>query len=236
MTHLSENWITEKHIDFEYKKYLLLAWLQKVEAEFRSIHLYPTLGELLTHYRNAFQLRHNKISMEAKFPQVLRGIKHEHMELDFDPVMKDDHLMAEIERILDFSIPKFEEWLKEGKCIYELLEEDIEISPVGIMPLHTEEGYLFLSQGKQDTRVYSFQLTIYDDPSSKWRALHTAHIADWKRNFTNTPESIKSELIRSFSTMPNPAVYVATSAREIPVEETFLPIAKRMLIRTISVP
>ncbi len=30
MADLNKNWLTEKYIDFEYKKYVLLAWLQEV--------------------------------------------------------------------------------------------------------------------------------------------------------------------------------------------------------------
>lgn len=234
MTHLSENWITEQHIDFEYKKYMLLAWLQKVEIEFKTIQLYPSLAELLAHYRNAFQLKQNKTQMDEKFPHALTGLRTDQLNLEFEPLIKDDSLMVEIERILDYSIPKFEAWLREGQGIYDFLEREIEITPVGIVPLRTDEGYLFLRQGQQDTRVYSFQMSIIDDPTSKWRALRTVHLADWKKSISNTPEAIKLELIRSHNELPNPAVFVAESAKEIPVEQTFLPIAKRMLMRTIS--
>ena len=41
MPKLSKDWITEKHIDFEYKKYVLLAYLQEVEKHFEMTSLYP---------------------------------------------------------------------------------------------------------------------------------------------------------------------------------------------------
>ena len=34
MQFLDKNWITENHIDFEYKKYVLLAYLQHVSEHF----------------------------------------------------------------------------------------------------------------------------------------------------------------------------------------------------------
>ncbi len=234
MTHLSENWITERHIDFEYKKYLLLGWLQKVEAEFQTIQLYPIMAELLTHYRNAFQLRQNKQYLEGKFPRQLKGLDSSGLSLEFESLLQSEGHMDEIEKILDFSIPKFEEWLKEGKVIYDFIDSTIVLSPVGIVPLRTDEGYLILSQGVQDLKVYSFQITIYDQPDAKWRAMRTSHIADWTRSVTNTPESIKLELIRNITSLPNPAVYFAASAKEIPLEPTFLPIAKRALMRKIA--
>ena len=46
MSSLSTNWITEKHIDFEYKKYVLLGYLQHVNESFTENKLYPSLSEL----------------------------------------------------------------------------------------------------------------------------------------------------------------------------------------------
>ena len=50
MDKLSENWITEKHIDLEYKRYVLLAYLQHVSEQFEEVRLYPALSELVNHY------------------------------------------------------------------------------------------------------------------------------------------------------------------------------------------
>ncbi len=236
MTKLSENWITESRIDFEYKKYMLLAWLQKVDENFKTVQLYPSLAELVAHHTNACKLKANKTLMESKFPRTLKGLGQDQHSLLFEPALRNETALEEVDRILQFSIPEFERWLNEGKSIYEFIENEIEISPVGIVPLRTDEGYLLLSQGKQDTRVYSFQMTIFEEPESKWRSLKTAHVADWKKTFTNTFESIKIELIRTLTALPNPAVYVAACSKEIPLEAAFLPVAKRMLMREISSP
>jgi hypothetical protein len=235
MNPLSENWITERTLDFEYKKYLLLAWLQSVESDFRTIRLYPALSELISHYRNATMLSQNKRDLASQFPRKLTGIDQQGVMLEFEALLQDDESMIAIEKILSYSIPKFEEWMNEGRAIYEFIESGIELSPVGIVPLRTSEGYLFLSQEKNDTRVYSYEMTLYDNAGSGWRSLRTSYISSWKHSFTNTFESIKAELIRTFRMLPNPAVYVAVSGRAIPLEPTFLPIAKRMLLREISV-
>jgi hypothetical protein len=52
----------------------------------------------------------------------------------------------------------------------------------------------------------------------------------------NTYESLKSELIRNRSELPNPAVYSIETGLKFPVEETLLPIAKRCLVKYISEP
>lgn len=234
MKPLSENWMTERTLDFEYKKYVLLSWLQSIERDFKTIQLYPALGELIAHYRRAVQLRQNKDDIAALFPKQLTGIGKENLELDFQTLLDDDEMMQALERILEFSIPKFEEWVNEGKNIYEFVERGIEMTPVGIVPLRNSEGYLFLSQGSEDIRVYNYEMTIYSHPDSPWRSLKTYYIAEWKKSIANSFEAIKLELIRNIRTLPNPAVYVAISELNLPVDGAFLPVAKRMLLRNIS--
>lgn len=41
MKTLSENWLTDGWIDFEYKKYILLACLQHVGGQFKEVKLDP---------------------------------------------------------------------------------------------------------------------------------------------------------------------------------------------------
>ena len=50
----------------------------------------------------------------------------------------------------------------------------------------------------------------------------------------NTYESIKSDLLRFHRNLPNPAAYVIESEFLLPFDETFLPIAKRALVRALS--
>ena len=55
------------------------------------------------------------------------------------------------------------------------------------------------------------------------------------RSMVNTYENIKSELIKSRIHLPNPAVYSIETQLSFPVEETLLPVAKRSLVKYISV-
>jgi hypothetical protein len=50
----------------------------------------------------------------------------------------------------------------------------------------------------------------------------------------NTYESIKGDLIRNKIDLPNPAVYSIETDLKFPLEETLLPIAKRSLVKYIT--
>lgn len=235
MKSLSANWITEKHIDFEYKKYILLAYLQEVSQNFEENRLYPVLSELVSHYRNTLSLKENKNHLFEQFPGRIEKADLESMKLIYKKIVKDDALMKEIECIIDYSLPQFEKQLNIGKKIYDYIEEHLTIMPVGVVPLYAHEGYFLLKDGlNKDTKVYEYQITIFEQPEEKFRGIHTNYITSYSKNFINTFESIKTDLIRNNSKLPNPATYAIETDMVLPLEETFLPIAKRALVKYIN--
>jgi hypothetical protein len=234
MAELTKNWITEKHIDFEYKRYVLLAYLQEVKKHFDSTKLYPWLSELIEHYKNVIAVRDNKQNLAQHFPQRLTGI-NPNGQLNFENIITDNHLMTELENIVEYAIPKFEESLDEGKNIYDVVEDHLFIHPVGVVPIHPEYGYLFLKGGyTAETTIYEYELTIFEDASNKYKAIHTHFVKTVPKNISTTFQSIKTDLIRENKNLPNPATYSIETDLSLPMEETFLPISKRMLVRHIS--
>jgi hypothetical protein len=84
--------------------------------------------------------------------------------------------------------------------------------------------------------VYEYQITFWETASEKYKAIHTHYVRSYEKNISTTFQSMKSELVRANKQLPNPAVYAIESEMELPLEETFLPIAKRMLVRHLSNP
>ncbi len=235
MDHLSKNWITEKHIDFEYKKYVLLAYLQNVSELFTENKLYPHLSELVAHYRNVLALKENKQNLFDSFPERMTQADFRNLKVIYEKLLEDDQLMREIEGIINFSIPHFEKYLNEGKKIYDFIESRLSIYPVGIVPLQLNEGYLILAlPDASETRVYEYQITLFENPEEKYRGIYTQFVTSYRKSLVNTFEHIKSELIRYHKKLPNPATYVIESGLAIPLDETFLPMAKRALMKFVA--
>jgi len=229
---LSDNWITSNHIDFEYKKYILLAYLQHVNDCFEVTKLYPALSELVKHYRNLVALRDQKNSLYNSFPEKLNSADLQQFKLVYEKLCTDDHLMQELESIISFSIPQFEHHLAEGKKIYDFIESKLNIYPVGIVPLHTDAGYLLLRNGDaRETVVFEYQITIFDQPTERYRAIGVQYVSSFEKNLSNTYENIKGDLIRYNRNLPNPATYVIESELTLPLEDTLLPLAKRTLVK-----
>lgn len=235
MESLNKNWITEHHIDFEYKKYVLLAYLQHVSENFTENRLYPFMSDLVDHYRNLKFIKESKQQLFDRFPERITGTDAEHFRLIYQKIVSDDSLMREIESIVEFSIPQLEQHLREGKKIYDFIEEHTHIFPIGLTPLNNEAGYLFLRNGNHpDTVVFEYHVTFFEHPMERHRGLRLEYIAAYRNSFLTTYESIKSDLLRYNQRLPNPATYAIESEFELPFQATFLPLAKRSIMKRIS--
>jgi hypothetical protein len=73
-----------------------------------------------------------------------------------------------------------------------------------------------------------------EDAGEPFRGLHTTFVESYTRGILNTPESLKMELIRRNARLPNPATYLLTSEIKVPFDQTFFPIAKRMLMKQLQ--
>ncbi|HEX4877895.1 MAG TPA: hypothetical protein VFV31_14555 [Chitinophagaceae bacterium] len=235
MKSLSETWFAEGRIDFELKKYTLLAYLQEVNRYFNENKLYPQLADVIFHYNNIVAFRENKKYLQEHFPKKLTGIQLQKLQVLYEQMIEDDELMQELEDIIHFSASSIRKTIHNGTEIYEFVEEKINIAPVGLIPLDTKEGYFFLSSGNiKSTRVYHYRLSLFEKHDEKYRSIKTVFIDNWVRSISSTYEQIKAELIKQRRELPNPAVYSIETELSFPVDETLLPIAKRSLVKFIS--
>lgn len=236
MRSLSHTWFAEGYIDFELKKYTLLAYLQEIHRKFDQQKLYPQLADVIMHYNNLVAFKHNKQFLQQQFPKKLTQVDINKLENLYQHIIDDDDLMKELEDIIAYALNQMNATIKDGTEIYEFIEDKLNIFPVGLIPLETREGYFFLRDGNvKETRVYQYRLSFFEKHDQKYRSIKTEFIAEWKRSIVNTYENIKAELIRWKTDLPNPAVYGIETALTLPVDETLLPIAKRRLAKIIQV-
>src|SRR5579872_4210049 len=208
MKTLSETWFADGYIDFELKKYTLLAYLQEIHRYFNENKLYPQLADIIFHYNNLAAFRENKKYLQEQFPKRLSGVQLEKLQILFEQMIEDDELMKELEEIINYATQEIRQTISNGTEIYEFVEDKLVITPVGLIPLDNCEGYFFLATGNlSDTRVYQYRLSFFEKHDEKYRSIRTEFIDSWARNIINSYENIKAELIRQNSGLPNPAVY-----------------------------
>jgi hypothetical protein len=147
----------------------------------------------------------------------------------------DDEMMKQLEEIVAFSLPQLKNHIEDGKNIYDFLEREMKIEPIGISPLYQKEGYVFLSFDKsKEVFVYRYKVNLFQNSIDTFKGIMMQLIQKVRRSILNTYEQIKLDLIKTNRELPNPATYSICCTQQIPMEESFVPISKRLLLKTVE--
>jgi hypothetical protein len=235
MDKLSLNWVTEHRIDFEYKKYLLLAYLQKVEAFYKQNKLYPVLTDLYRQHESLTKLKTEKMRTEGGFPKKLLGADLKNLRLNYVPLEASEDTLEEVDRIVEYAIPLVDAHLEQGKALYDEAGQHIHIQPVGIVPFYKDEGYLLMQTILPAyVHVYTYATSVFEAASEKYRALKVHYMRSFRVTPAQTLPAFKYNLIQQNKMLPNPAAFAVVADAVLPMRETLLPIARRMLVREIA--
>jgi hypothetical protein len=235
MKKLQPDWFTQNWLDAEYQKYVLMAYLQAVQQNFTADKLCPDLPDLRSHYADGVRFSRSKGTLNAAFPKRVSRITGPPPQIEYKPEVTDPAFMTEMDAIMDFALPRFQEMLAEGQQRWADIAGSLTLAPVGLMPLNPEEGYLLLYVTNQsEAQVYQFSLTLYSDQEPGGRMVQLRYVEAVRTSLVNTFENIKLDLIRRHRQLPNPATYRLETTRTYPVQETLLPIARQLLAQAVA--
>lgn len=236
MEHLSHTWLTDHMIDFEYKKYTLLAYLQNVKEKFNQHQLYPELSDLFFHYDNLLKLKENKEFLYEQFPKMVTGVDLQKLKITYQKLLKDDDLMRELSEIIHYALLQFNQSIHQGKELYDFVEDHLSFDEVGLMPIYQNEGYVMLTeQTDKNVAVYRYKISLIDHHKEMYRAIHTEFIFNEIKSISNTFNKMKLKLSKLFSELPNPATFLVVSKLQFSIQETVLPITKRLLLKHVNI-
>ena len=235
MKKLQPDWFTQNWLDAEYQKYVLMAYLQAVQQNFTADKLCPDLPDLRNHYADGVNFSRGKGTLNAAFPKRVSGIAGPPPRIEYKSEVTDPAYMTEMDAIMEFALPRFQAMLTEGQQRWADIAGSLTLSPVGLMPLRPEEGYLLLCATNQpEAQVYQFTLTFFSDQEPGGRMVQLRYVEAVRTSLVNTSENIKLDLIRRYRQLPNPATYRLETTRTYPVQETLLPIARQLLATQIG--
>lgn len=234
MKTLSKDWFVSGLIDAEYKRYVLLAYLQEIEREFQSLRLYPPFADLIAHYKDLLQFKENKTLLNKNFPKQLDKEAFRYLKFQKEELVTDDELMREIVEIVDFALPNVKQKLEAGREIYEQVEAQVEIEPIGIQPLYRREGYLLLQTAKSpQIKVLEYRIAFFENVDANYWGISFSPQGEFEYGITNTHQHIKQSLMRTHKHLANPATFLAFSNWQLPEEATLLPVLKRKFLRYV---
>lgn len=228
MEKLADDWITKGTLDFEYKKYILLAYLQHVGKSFEQHKLYPSFADLIMHYKNASHLKAGKQKLWKSFPKELTKLDLKNFRMFFESKVAEDDQLKELEDIVDFAMNKLQNQIVVGKDIFDEVEKQLIIEPVGVKALEDNEGLLLIDpQYDPFYHIYQYRISIFEAAEEKVRGLQTVFIDKIRKSIGTTLEQLKIQVLKNIQLVSNYSAFRVVAMQPYPYEETLLPIVKR---------
>jgi hypothetical protein len=224
--------------DVESTQYRILNAIQKIRHQFRSNILYPHLGYLSDIYRTLSHVIENVGSLKKIQPHHITSLDLKNKRVVFEPETPlSSQQCDEVLQLIEWSLPKIEKTIAEGEAVFEFVEEHMNVGVVGIKPQYSQEGYLIIPDNAHKSVHYiRFELSIFTSSQENYRSLKTTVVESVPQSHIKKPlHAIKLELIKQFPFMPNPATYALQTDLDFPFASTIFPIAKRKLMKFLSV-
>ncbi|MFN8415607.1 MAG: hypothetical protein U0U66_04665 [Cytophagaceae bacterium] len=235
MKELSSDWLTQGLVDYEYKKYLILSYLKSIREDYDAFRLYPSLSDLYYHYTNLKLFVDSKSKISQQFPKTMTKADFENFQIEYTSLIPDTEIDKILDEIIEFTMPRFENGLQEGKHMFEEVESKVTLEPLGILPLYKDAGYLLVfPKVVNQVQVYVYETTVFLRSDATYKGMHLNHLETFQPTFSYTIESKKRDLIKQRPDLPNPATYLAEVDFPYPEKETLLPVVQRMLLRAIK--
>jgi hypothetical protein len=180
-------------------------------------------------------LNSGKTELRNLFPKALNGIDFKSAQLRYEEKVGEDALMNEITQISSFALPKLKRQIEEGRAIYDFVEEQVEFEPVGIQPIYNREGFILMTQESQsDVHAFRYRSNFLQMAGEKFRSITLWLVGIFQKSLFNTVEKLKLQLIREVKELPNPATWRLHSPHVVPMDETLIPISKRLVLQQIT--
>jgi hypothetical protein len=177
---LELDWIISEPIDFEYKQYQLLGYLQKIDKEFDEFKLYPAFKELSLHLANI-----KSVSSDNRYISLNREIRYIDEEivmgdLDFKrvPNMNEDEI-KEFNSTVSFAESKITDYFMIGKSLWSVINDSISLLSVQYKS-NIRENFGFVTIMYDGLRyVYQYELrSISPTSTDKVMEMENIYVGD----------------------------------------------------------
>ncbi len=230
---LNTDWFIEPVIDFETKKYLLLAYLQNKNNELISQKLCHSHDELVEKSLALEEVIKNKTNLENSLSREMESIDWNKLRLVYKQENHSTEKIDELMEIILYAFPKINACRLDFKEEIERIKNEIQLDVVGILPNYLKDGFIILDQ-PSGYYLFSYETQAVLDLQGEKRIIHQ-HISTYKNTLLHTPTSIKKDIVHGYkNTVVNPAVFILSYSTEIPVYETLLPLGSIALRKFVA--
>jgi hypothetical protein len=207
---LDDSWLTSDPIDFEYKKYLLLAYDQKLKAESKKRKLYPHLTDIVDRLTYVNDFLKNITAFENSAKEVNK-IDWVNKEVRYKSKINDESF-DDIKYLAWYSQNILSDLYIEFMNLYDDIDGCIVINGNRFSVFDKFNGYIRLKyQKKEKILFYEIYKTI--DPEPMY------HI-----------KTSKAKLVDYYTDRYNKNIFEITVNEDFPAKESMIPVLRRKFL------
>jgi len=222
--------------DWEMNQYRVLGGIKEFHLEFNKKKVYPALAELIHLASILDNILDNKSKLKEAFPKQIKDFDLNNQKIAFETIGKFAPDVEFLFELIEWAYPLIKNEIDEAIVLYDFVEKNIEIDHVGIVPINKDEGYFLIADNEMaKIQVHRYESSIFSSNTEKYRSLKTKLVKEvGKELIERSPESIKLDLIKQYTDLPNPATFICETDLDFPFNETIFPIAKRKLMGMVA--
>jgi len=238
MEQISLEIFVDSETDLEMNQYRILAGIKKARTDFSQKKIYPSLATLIKLNRELNQLKEERNNLRHKFPKQIKefDVKEQKVIYEASKNLEFNDSIENVFELIDWALPYINETIEEGTVLFDFVEKNMLLEQVGILPIYKEEGYFMITDNiALELQVHRYECSIFSSGSEKYRSIKTEVVKTEKQGIIKRlPETIKQEIIKERTDLPNPATFLFDSDLDFPFTETIMPVAKRKMISHIA--
>lgn len=222
--------------DYEYNQYLILAGIKVYRNEYRINKIYPGLNELIkVNTLLEDLLKNERIFLRPDIPKFKNFEVYNKIFVDEPPdaVISDSGFFFDM---VKWSIPFIKDAIEEGIVLFEYVEKNINIVPIGHGPFQKDAGYIIIPDNLGH-KMHVHRFIRSSDKEKKFPAIGFKTIYLQSTDAADlliSPDKLRKYLIKEYGDLPDPATYICETDLEFPYDESIFPVAKRKLREKIT--
>jgi len=232
---METDWVFQEPIDFEHKKYVLLAYFKKVDDLLLQNKIYPTFIELSLHLASLQTLVKEKVilSTNKTFLSCDDEVLLKELTAKSIPELNTDEKI-ELQKIVHHSATQFLDYFSVVKSYWATIYESIDMTIKRNRKYLTKpKGYIVYTHTNHNhIHVWEYQINELapniDEYNIKINLIYEGNKKELSLN--KVIEEYSSFTERESKIAP---VFDFKSTKEYPIDETLLPLFKRRLLAHI---
>ncbi len=222
--------------DWEISQYKILSGIKEYSAQFNKNKLYPALAELINISTRLETIVNNNSDIKLWVPKIIKSGEVRNRNIIYETADKLVNEKEYLHELINWALPHINLLIEEGLILYEFVEENMEIAPVGHLPEFKEEGYFFIPDNlKQILIINKYECSLFSSGKKPMRSLKTRIVKTIEQSkISQSYETIKFDVMRTNRELNNQAAYICETDLEFPFAETIFPIAKSKLLAILS--